>query len=77
MFLKLKQKKNMKIILFYGFYFKTQKWPVWGSINFFHNFFSFSFLNNRHTNVIWSVFLKMHKKPLLITKNGQNGVFDG
>ena len=28
--------------------------------------------------LIWSVFLKTHKKPLLLTaKNDQNGVFDG
>ena len=39
LFLKLKQKKNVKKNFLYSFYFKTQKCSFWGSPNFFQIFF--------------------------------------
>ena len=74
---KAKTEEKYKEIIFYGFYFKTQKCSFWGSTNFF-NFFSVLAFKTIDTQMLfWSVFLKTHKKPLLTAKNGQNGVFDG
>ena len=69
LFYKLKQKKNLKDKIFYGFYFKTQKWPFWGQPIFFPNFFLVLAFKTIDTQMLlWSVFLNMHKKTLLTPK---------
>ena len=66
LFYKLKQKKkNWKQI---GWPSKKGIFKFWNknrNKNFFIFFFCLSFKNNRHTNVIWSLFLKTHRKTVI------------
>ena len=73
---KLTQKKNMKTI-FLRFLFQNSKMPFFGGQPiFFFLFFSVLAFKTIDTQMlIWSVFLKSHKKPLLTAKNCQNGVW--
>ena len=60
LFLKLRQKKNMKKYLLKGFCFKTHKRAFLGSTNFF-NFFSVLALKTIDTQILfWSIFFKIY-----------------
>ena len=67
MFLKLKQKKNMKNILLKVFISKLKNGLFRGSNNFFlsFHFFSFCFINNRHTNVILISIFENSRKTII------------
>ena len=66
LFLKLKQKKNMKKYFCYGFYFKTQKCSFLEVNQFFFNFFSVLAFKTKDTQMLfWSVVLKTHKKTVM------------
>ena len=64
LFLKLKQKKNMKKYFLKVFASKLINVLFWGSTNFCRNFFfCFSFKNSRHTNVdLVKIFFNALKK---------------
>ena len=67
MFLKLKQKKNMKNILLKVFISKLKNGLFRGSNYFFlsFHFFSFCFINNRHTNVILISIFENSQKTII------------
>ena len=66
LFLKLKQKKNMKKKYFYDFYFKLKNALFGGQSIFFLNFFSLLSFKTIDTQMLfWSVFLKTHKKNVI------------
>ena len=70
----------MKKFVFLPFLFPNSKMPFFGGqpIFFFLIFISVSAFKTIYTQMLFlSVFLKMHKKPLLTAKNDQNGVFGG
>ena len=70
LFLKLKQKKNMKKY-FLRFLFQNSQ------TRFFGGQLILALKTVDTQMVFWSIFFKLHFKKLLTAKNGQNGVFDG
>ena len=55
---------------------KLKNGLFWGSTNFFQTYFSVLAFKTIDKQMI-SIFENAQKKPLLTTKNGENGVFDG
>ena len=67
----------MKKNVFLLFLFQTQKCPFWGVNKFvLYYFFSLSFKNNRHTNIICIGNFENTQKSGINPYNCQNGVFE-